>query len=81
MIHKLFTLPIKGLLIIGEKIDDEVKRDLYDLQKIQRELLQLHLEFEQGKIEEDLYLEREEALMERYQIAKQMEMGNMGGDR
>ena len=50
MIHKLFTLAVRnGLLSSGRKSTKKSGRDLYNLQKIRRELLQLHLEFERGE--------------------------------
>ena len=73
MIHKLFTLPIKSLINLAEKIEEEVTKEMYDLNNIKNELLQLHLSYESNQLEEEQYIQKEQELLERYRIAKQRE--------
>ncbi|MEO2075604.1 MAG: gas vesicle protein GvpG [Bacillus sp. (in: firmicutes)] len=73
MIHKLFTMPIRSLIKLGEKIQEEVDQELYDLPHLQQQLVDLHLLFELEEIDEESYLEQEQELLRRYKIAKDRE--------
>lgn len=73
MIFKFFTLPIRSLIKLGEKIQEEADKELYDLSYIQQKLIELHLLFEMEEIDEETYINREEELLNRYQIAIQRE--------
>lgn len=73
MIHKLFTLPIRSLLKLGEKIQEEVEHELYDIPHLQQQLVQLHTLYEMEEIDEETYVEREQELLTRYKIAKERE--------
>ena len=74
MIHKLFTLPIKTLINLAEKIEEEVNKEMYDLDNIKSELLQLHLSYESNQLDEEQYIQKEQELLERYRIAKQRDL-------
>jgi hypothetical protein len=73
MIFKLFTLPIRSVIKLGEKIQEEVNQELYDLATIQQQLIELHMMFDMGEMEEESYIEREQELLNRYKIAKERE--------
>lgn len=73
MIHKLFTLPLRSLIKLGEKIQEEVDQELYDLSYIQQQLVELHMMYEMEEIDEETYVEREQELLSRYKIAKERE--------
>ncbi|MBV7504562.1 gas vesicle protein GvpG [Bacillus sp. sid0103] len=73
MIFKLFTLPIRSLLKLGEKIQEEVDQELYDIPYLQQQLVELHMMFEMEELDEITYLEREQELIRRYKIAKERE--------
>lgn len=77
MIHKLFTLPIRSLLKLGEKIQEEVDQELYDLPYLQQQLIELHMMFEMEELDEDTYMEREQELLRRYKIAKEREQNEL----
>jgi competence protein ComGC len=77
MIFKLFTLPIRSLIKLGEKIQDEVDEELYDLVNIQQQLIELHMMYDMEEIDEDAYIEREQELLNRYKIAKEREKNGM----
>jgi hypothetical protein len=68
----LITLPlapVRGVVWIGEKVMEEMERELYDEDSIRRELVQLELEFEDGLIDEEERQAREDALMERLAVS------------
>jgi Gas vesicle protein G len=77
MIFKLFTLPIRSLIKLGEKIQEEVDQELYDLTLIQQQLIELHMMYDMEEIDEDAYIEREQELLNRYKIAKEREKNGM----
>jgi hypothetical protein len=69
----LLTLPlapVRGVMWVAEQLIDEAERELYDEGNVRRELLQLELDFEDGKIDEQERAEREEELMERLAIGQ-----------
>ncbi|NWQ41532.1 gas vesicle protein GvpG [Bacillus sp. EB106-08-02-XG196] len=73
MIFKLFTLPIRSIIKLGEKIQEEVDQELYDLTYIQQQLIELHMMYDMEEIDEEAYMEREQELLNRYRIAKERE--------
>lgn len=75
MIHKLFTLPIRSILKLAEKIQDEAEQELYNIPYIQQQLMELHLAYEMGELDEETYLVREQELLNRYKTAKEREKG------
>lgn len=77
MIHKLFTLPIRSLIKLGEKIQEEVDQELYDIPYLQQQLVELHMMFEMGELDENTYMEQEQILLTRYKIAKEREQNEL----
>lgn len=77
MIFKLIKLPISTLIKIGEKIQDEVDQELYNIPYIQQQLVELHMMYEMEEIDEETYVEREEELLNRYKIAKEREKNEL----
>ncbi|ARI79136.1 gas vesicle protein GvpG [Halobacillus mangrovi] len=74
MIHKLFTSPINLIVKVGEHVKEEVDKEMYDLEHIQKKLIQLQMMYELEEISEETYQSQEEVLLERYEVAKRMEM-------
>lgn len=74
MLHKLVTFPIDMVIKIGEKVKEEADKELYDLPTIQQKLIQLQMMYELEEIPEDVYKDKEEELITRYEIAKRREM-------
>jgi hypothetical protein len=69
----LLTLPlapVRGVAWVVEQVADEADRQLYDEGSIRREMLQLELDYEDGKIDEQERELREEELMERLAVSK-----------
>ncbi|TDL31896.1 gas vesicle protein GvpG [Jeotgalibacillus sp. S-D1] len=74
MLHKLVTFPIDMVIKVGEKVKEEADKELYDLPTIQQKLIQLQMMYELEEIPEDVYKDKEEELITRYEIAKRREM-------
>lgn len=69
----LLTLPlapVRGVAWIVEQVVDEADRQLYDEGSIRRELLQLEIDAEDGKLDPDEREELEEALVARLAISQ-----------
>lgn len=68
----LLTLPlapVRGVVWVVEQVADEVDHQLYDEGNIRRELLQLELDHDDGKIDDAERLARENELFDRLEIA------------
>ncbi|WP_282034401.1 gas vesicle protein GvpG [Metabacillus indicus] len=74
MLHKLVAAPINLVIRIGQKVQEEAEKELYDLPTIQQKLIQLQMMFELGEIPEKAYQEKEDELLMRYEMAKRREM-------
>lgn len=74
MIQKLFTSPINLIVKIGEKVQEEMDKELYDLEHIQKKLVHLQMMYELEEIDEASYKQSEAELFIRYEIAKKREM-------
>lgn len=74
MLHKLVTAPINLVVKIGEKVQEEADKQLYDLPTIQQKLIQLQMMFELGEIPKEAFQEKEDELLMRYEIAKRREI-------
>lgn len=77
MIHKLFTFPIRSLIKLGEKVQEEVDQELYNIPYLQQQLIQLHTMYELGEIDDEAYNQKEEELLTRYKIAKEREKNSL----
>jgi hypothetical protein len=63
--------PVRGTAWIAEQLAEEAERELYDENRIKRELLQLELDEEEGRIGPREREEKEGALLERLQVARE----------
>jgi hypothetical protein len=69
----LLTLPlapVRGVAWVLEQVVDEADRQLYDEQRIRRELLELELEFEDGRVSDEERNRREQELLDRLAVAQ-----------
>jgi Gas vesicle protein G len=73
MFHKLVTWPIRSIIKLGEKIQEEVDEELYNIPHLQQQLVELHMMFEMEELDEESYLEQEQLLLNRYKVAKERE--------
>ncbi|PWU69788.1 gas vesicle protein GvpG [Gracilibacillus dipsosauri] len=74
MLHKLVTAPMRLVKTIGEKVQEEVDQELYDLPTIQQKLIHLQAIYEQGDLPEVEFKVREADLLTKYENAKQREL-------
>ena len=63
--------PVRGTAWIAEQLAEEAERELYDENRIKRELLQLEFDEEEGQISERERQQKEGELLERLQIARE----------
>lgn len=63
--------PVRGAAWVAEQVADEADRQLYDEEQIRREMLQLELDYDDGKIGEEERAEMEDALLDRLAIARE----------
>jgi hypothetical protein len=78
LISGLLTLPlapVRGVAWVGEQVALEAERELNDETRVRRELAQLEMELELGRIGEKEFEEREDALLERLARAREVEQG------
>jgi Gas vesicle protein G len=66
--------PVRGTVWVTEQIADEADRQLYDEDNIKRELIQLELDEEEGRIGPEERARMEEDLLDRLAIARQRTM-------
>jgi len=69
----LLTLPIapvRGVVWVAEQVADEADRQLYDEDRIRSELLQLEIDYDDGKLEEEERERMEQDLFDRLAIAQ-----------
>jgi hypothetical protein len=74
MLFKLFTAPFDLIIKVGEKVKEEADKELYDLTTIQNKLIQLQMMYELEEIPEEVYKNKEQELLIRYEKAKRIEM-------
>ncbi|WP_174615700.1 gas vesicle protein GvpG [Virgibacillus ihumii] len=74
MLHKLVTGPMKLIKNVGERVQEEADKQLYDLSTIQKKLAQQQMMYELGEVSREVYEEQEAELLHRYEIAKQKEL-------
>jgi hypothetical protein len=63
--------PVRGTAWVAEQLADEAERQLYDENRIKRELVQLEIDQEDGLIGEEERVEREKELLDRLAIARE----------
>jgi hypothetical protein len=69
----LLTLPlapVRGVAWVVEQVVDEADRQLYDESSIRRELLQLEIDADDGKLDPEEREELEEALLARLAVSQ-----------
>jgi hypothetical protein len=69
----LLTLPlapVRGVAWLAEQLLEEAEQELYDEDSIERDLLELELDYDEGRIDEQERRVREEALLERLAVSR-----------
>jgi Gas vesicle protein G len=63
--------PVRGTAWVAEQLADEADRQLYDEDNIKREMIQLEIDYEDGRIGDEERAAIEEDLLERLAVARQ----------
>jgi len=63
--------PVRGTVWVTEQIAEEADRQLYDENNIKREMVQLEIEWDEGRISEEERTAKEDELLERLAVARQ----------
>jgi hypothetical protein len=66
--------PVRGTAWIAEQLAEEAEKQLYDENRIKRELIQLELDEEEGRMSEEERRNKESELLERLQAAREREV-------
>jgi hypothetical protein len=77
----LLTLPlapVRGVVWVAEQILEEAEREYYDEGNLRRQLAELELDFEEGRIDDRQRDERERELLARLAIGQGQEEGGQG---
>ncbi|MBI5400398.1 gas vesicle protein GvpG [Candidatus Saganbacteria bacterium] len=65
IIDDILFLPLQPVLMVAKKIDELVKKELYDEDRIKENLMQLQLKLDLGQISQEEYARQEEDLLAR----------------
>lgn len=65
LIDDILLAPLKGVIWIGEKINEVSEKEFSDEGRIKEKLMELQLRFELDEISEDEYEKHEKELLER----------------
>ena len=65
LIDDIFLAPLKGVVWLGQKINEVIEKELSDEGLIKEKLMELQLRFELDEISEEEYNKEEEKLLER----------------
>ncbi len=64
LIDDLLLAPLKGVIFIGEKINEVIEKEMSDEGAIKEQLMALQLKFEMDEINEEEYDKREDELLQ-----------------
>ena len=65
LIDSILLAPVKGVVWLGEKLNEVAEKELNDDGLIKQELMELQLRFELDEINEQEYNEKEKELLDR----------------
>ena len=78
LITGLLTLPlapVRGVAWVAEKVAEEAEKELYDENRIMRELADLEAAFALGEISEERFNHRIDEVLERLQVGRELRAG------
>ena len=73
LIDSILLAPLKGVIWIGQKLNDMAQTELTDKGRIKEELMALQLQFELDEINEQEYDRREKELLDRLDAITKLE--------
>lgn len=72
LIDDILLAPLKGVIWLGKKIDEVVRKELYDEERIKEKLMELQFRFELDEISEKEYKKQEKELLARLNAIRKM---------
>jgi Gas vesicle protein G len=78
LITGLLTLPlapVRGVAWVAEKVAEEAELELYDENRIMRELAELEAAHDQGQLSDEQFEADVDLLLERLQIGRELRAG------
>ncbi|MBV8430910.1 MAG: gas vesicle protein GvpG [Solirubrobacterales bacterium] len=78
LITGLLTLPlapVRGVAWVAEKVAEEAELELYDENRIMREIAELEAAHDQGQIGDETFESGVDRLLERLQIGRELRAG------
>jgi Gas vesicle protein G len=81
LITGLLTLPlapVRGVAWVAEKVAEEAERELYDENRIMRELGELESAKDRGEISQERFDASVDQLLERLQVSRDLNAGRYG---
>jgi hypothetical protein len=66
--------PVRGTAWVAEQITEEAERRLYDEDNIKREMLQLEIESDEGRLGEKERVAKEDELLDRLAVSRRREV-------
>lgn len=70
LIDDILLAPLKGVIWIGEKLNELVEKEFSDEGRIKEKLMELQLRFELDQISEEEYNRQEKELLERLDVIR-----------
>lgn len=65
LLDDILLAPLKGVVFIADKVKEQAEGELLNEDGVRRELRELYIRLEQGRISEEAFSEQEEHLVER----------------
>ena len=81
LITGILTLPlapVRGVVWIGERVQEQAEAEFYDENRIMRELTELEEERNSGEIGEGEFGRRVDELLERLEVGRQLQLERGG---
>lgn len=77
IIDDILLAPLKGVIWIGEKINEVAEKEVSDEGRIKEKLMELQLKFELDEISEEEYNKQEKELLERLDAIRKAKEGEV----
>lgn len=78
LLDDILLAPIKGVVWLAEKIKEQAEGEFLNEEGVRRELRELYMLLETGKISEEAFTEREEHLVERLEAIEEYKKNKEG---
>lgn len=71
LLDDILLAPLKGVIWIAEKIQEAAEKELLDEDQVKRDLTELYMHLETGRITEEEFARQEEELVERLEAIEE----------